>query len=779
MSTDKTFSFYDLARQYKIEIPIIQRDYAQGRQTRKAESVRKKFISDLLNTLTQDNPPSLDLGFVYGRVEKGVFVPVDGQQRLTTLFLLHLYLVKQCKRISCDYCAYENALSNFSYATRQSAREFCEIIAAPQTELIPMSGLLADYVHDQPWFFVEWQNDPTIEGMLTVLEAIHSQAKFFARDDIANAIKRLFAVDSSIKFRFMDMEGYGQTDDLYLKMNARGMPLTAFENFKCSIESYCDAEFSAKDATFANCMKMANNEWDQMSFGKKLSRLFDGAWLDAFWKLDDKNETAKCNATMMVFVARLFALYALENDAFPQKNGLSKDDSAYLTLIDDHLLGVTGDEEYLPFDWFKSVWEHDRECKFERAKMINRIANWMNTFIALNNNAIVCWLTPSWEKQKSTWKAFIEKFEKGKAWRQYAALYAILSFFDYRDQWDGNEFSEWMRVQWNIIENGTIDAFEPMQRYVKSCWQLAQEIKGSKEPSILEYLKSERFQCTSFTDQFEEEKRKAKLILDQMKKDCIVTAEQLPWFRGRITAIMPDGIINDTLQNWFSLSSVGGIGTQQRVAWVETVIRYIEKEYNATFPVKPSICFPVRGLINADAVLKESIYNENQGPWIRKASTCIGVGANTSSIWLDRMKGDDGEWKNRMRISSYRGGDVYAYRVCYITGAYRLDDKIDWWHDFVETTSATVASWQTKEYGTWIQCEIKDGPYKGIYALCQDGISSFVQKLVTEDVWYPATNEAAKQLWNECENEWKVSANRNNAQHRWLSLLAKLNKSYP
>ena len=102
----KTFTFADLVRQYRVEVPIIQRDYAQGRSTPKVKSIRERFVADLMMALEfgQDRG-KLDLAFVYGQVNNGVFVPVDGQQRLTTLFLLHLYIVKRCMvKSTCGLC---------------------------------------------------------------------------------------------------------------------------------------------------------------------------------------------------------------------------------------------------------------------------------------------------------------------------------------------------------------------------------------------------------------------------------------------------------------------------------------------------------------------------------------------------------------------------------------------------------------------------------------------------------------------------------------------------
>ena len=97
MNLGSRIIFSQLFQQHgQVRIPIIQRDYAQGRPA--AEEVREEFLGALEEALRKpaDDPTlPLNLDFVYGSVE-GVsetrFLPLDGQQRLTTLFLLHWYL---------------------------------------------------------------------------------------------------------------------------------------------------------------------------------------------------------------------------------------------------------------------------------------------------------------------------------------------------------------------------------------------------------------------------------------------------------------------------------------------------------------------------------------------------------------------------------------------------------------------------------------------------------------------------------------------------------------
>ena len=90
MNNKKT-TYWDFIKENNIVIPIIQRDYAQGREGK--EDLRKRFLGSLRNALS--NSKELVLDFIYGMQHKRgaqyLLVPLDGQQRLTTLWLLHWY----------------------------------------------------------------------------------------------------------------------------------------------------------------------------------------------------------------------------------------------------------------------------------------------------------------------------------------------------------------------------------------------------------------------------------------------------------------------------------------------------------------------------------------------------------------------------------------------------------------------------------------------------------------------------------------------------------------
>lgn len=92
----KAISFWNFLKENTIEIPIIQRDYAQGRLGK--ETLRKNFLRDLKNAL--DKGETIKLDFVYGSTENDILNPLDGQQRLTTLWLLHWYIALRAGELS-------------------------------------------------------------------------------------------------------------------------------------------------------------------------------------------------------------------------------------------------------------------------------------------------------------------------------------------------------------------------------------------------------------------------------------------------------------------------------------------------------------------------------------------------------------------------------------------------------------------------------------------------------------------------------------------------------
>ena len=266
-------SFWQLLCKHTIAIPLLQRDYAQGRLDDDARRVRAAFLNALHEALKPD-APRLSLDFVYGTTDADAdadaplspITPLDGQQRLTTLWLLHWYLVARADGLTPEVT---EKLTQFSYEHRVSAQAFCQMlaqtsvagfIAANNQSAIQQS--LADYLCNQTWFQEAWRRDATVSGMLEMLSAI---AEKFEQTSV-DAFARLTSADQCpIGFAYFSLKKYGLSDDLYVRMNARGRALTPFENWKAQFEQLLQDKHD-DEAT------------------KYFAEAVDGHWTDSFWK---------------------------------------------------------------------------------------------------------------------------------------------------------------------------------------------------------------------------------------------------------------------------------------------------------------------------------------------------------------------------------------------------------------------------------------------------------------------------------------------------------------
>jgi hypothetical protein len=264
-----------------IEIPLIQRDYAQGRNTQAVKRIREQFVGTLCDALMPEGEP-VDLDFVFGDVEESRrFAPLDGQQRLTTLFLLHCYLAW---RTGVD--STEQPWSRFSYATRPGARDFCSFLASCRPEF---DGRLSTWITDQPGYLPTWRHDPTVQSMLTVLDTLDATFAKTGFSDFHGAWEKLTdPLNPAIRFHVLPVKANGLTDSLYIKMNSRGKPLTDFENFKAHFEALLR---KAEDPEIANDFAWnVDTVWSDILWPyRDTSNLIDNEFLSYFRFITEVN----------------------------------------------------------------------------------------------------------------------------------------------------------------------------------------------------------------------------------------------------------------------------------------------------------------------------------------------------------------------------------------------------------------------------------------------------------------------------------------------------------
>ena len=263
-------NFNDLLITYKVAIPPIQRDYAQGRNSNAINTIRERFLQSVFEALNVEDGQPLLLDFIYGYIEEDtlaggnqnlqIFKPLDGQQRLTTLFLLHWYIANRENNLN----SASSILQRFTYETRRTSREFCEKLVNFNLNLNLQSPVDKQIVN-QPWYFSNWNNDPTIQSMLVVLASIEVKYNYYSslpNTGLSNVWQNLISPQPKIQFELLSMKELGLADDLYIKMNARGKALTAFEQFKSYFSTILNSEHS----------KYFNNK-------------IDNEWTDLFWAI--------------------------------------------------------------------------------------------------------------------------------------------------------------------------------------------------------------------------------------------------------------------------------------------------------------------------------------------------------------------------------------------------------------------------------------------------------------------------------------------------------------
>ena len=330
-------SFWNFISKHTIEIPIIQRDYAQGRKGQ--EDLRKSLLTDLKEAL--DNKSPLKFDFVYGEEKDGKVFPLDGQQRLTTLWLLHWYIALGAGKLA----EAAEVLKKFTYETRVSSREFCHSLCNATNFHFQENNQdedIVEFIQNQTWFYSFWRQDPTIQGMLTTLKGTGKQdgiTEVFKGDNFSEYWQVLTNNDCEICFDYLPLKDFNLSDDLYIKMNARGKQLTPFENFKAELVGH-------------EGHKSADDEW-KTGFASKL----DNDWTDIFWS--KKSSDYKIDEIYYAFCNRFFlnALICHKKDGVDYTKtaeGLEKESTTF-----SHLYGEQGDDSKIKF----SSLEYYRFCE--------------------------------------------------------------------------------------------------------------------------------------------------------------------------------------------------------------------------------------------------------------------------------------------------------------------------------------------------------------------------------------------------------------------------------
>lgn len=486
-----------------IAIPIIQRAYTQGgRGTGKNEDQQVKrtgeaFLDCLSKALLGDDPVEID--FIYGtneirKSEEGkdvqIIQPLDGQQRLTTLFLLHWYLANKEGKVD----EYKNTLNMFTYETRVSSRTFCEKLCL---HTITVSCETVDdfrnAIENQSWFLLGWKKDPSVLSMLGMLGMIHGRLN----GKTVGLWEKLIAEppDAPIIFFYTPLEAFGLTDDLYIKMNARGKELTAFEKVKAAFNKKIDVE-----------------KWDA---GKKLDESFgnqaDNEWTDLLWCFRDASN--QIDRYFLRLISALLVSYYAGKDRdvairlFNNPDGVLPDDlnkSAYDYLYESLNLVASASEKIADGEICDSIfwWRNIRDTE------MRNFSSFMSLFISRKNADL--------------------------SWQEHVLLYAFILYWNRVDMVDISCFKDWLRFVRNIITNIRLDEYDQFVGAKALFDELASGVSD-----IYTWLVEGTVKSGFAGVQMEEEKAKAQIFVKSpFSKSIIQNMEDCNFCRGRVKFVL-------------------------------------------------------------------------------------------------------------------------------------------------------------------------------------------------------------------------------------------------
>lgn len=282
------YSFKDLfVSRYidQIIIPEIQRDYVwQEEQVRGLlNSLLNDFkdyqnyrIPDLgigddialveaFNVFHRKQTCTSNIGFIYAYCDEemaGRYFLIDGQQRITTIFLLLLCLASRNDALKQQFrrTYMTDDGPKLDYRVRENAQvflnNFCNhyLITGNQKP-----------VKEKTWFFSFYEDDATIKNISSNFNLMVGQLKETRVDEVGF----YSYLEEFIEFWYFDTNVSQQGEELYIYMNARGEHVQSNENIKADLLSRLESDSSKE----------------------KYGRAWEG-WQDFFWQHKRENKNA-------------------------------------------------------------------------------------------------------------------------------------------------------------------------------------------------------------------------------------------------------------------------------------------------------------------------------------------------------------------------------------------------------------------------------------------------------------------------------------------------------
>ena len=356
--------------------------------------------------------------------------------------------------------------------------------------------------------------------MLTMLDAIHTC--FHGQEGLYQRLTD--AHSPAITFQVLYMSESGLTDDLYIKMNSRGLELTPFENLKAHIIKRLKDVPETRELVRSEIKgKEVVSVKDYFAFKMDIN------WATLFWmykrainRQTDDGESYSVFDTDTGFLNFINTL-VLNYKALQPNSKISNDDlSRYNELYWSYYSDVSNDF-YLELIDILDIFEEDAILiESEHAGIRDKLQG--------RSKFDIC----------TTFDNFIKKAYSDAAYDEHIRLYAYYAYLiKHKENIDADDFYQWMRIVINLTTNHTWQNVEDFCRSMRTI----QWLNENNTHGILQLLSDERhIQNAGFNPvQFHEECIKACLLLREDIEDwknVIYAAESLPYLKGQTISIL-------------------------------------------------------------------------------------------------------------------------------------------------------------------------------------------------------------------------------------------------
>lgn len=349
--TGETYTLAELfSGERRVIIPDLQRDYCWGDENNiKSTGEVGELVSDFISNLIEqykdqkenDDQGTLNLGMFYGyEVPANHIQLCDGQQRLTTLYLLLGMLNKQTGKIRhhliSDYeYKHDDKEPYLNYAIRESSLYFLRDLVS---QFFINNQEKVKSIKQADWYFEDYNLDPSIQSMLKALQKIEDLSNKMP-EDLGKFEDWLL---NKITFLYFDMETRKNGEETFVVINTTGEALSATQNLKPLV------------------LQEKNDFFDNTSFKNNDNLSIDKCWEEIetwFWKnRSNNNDTA--DAGFAEFLRWVSIIELVDEPVAPERK--TKDISKLIQLI---LQGKECDFPYkkIPFKniynyWKATVW---------------------------------------------------------------------------------------------------------------------------------------------------------------------------------------------------------------------------------------------------------------------------------------------------------------------------------------------------------------------------------------------------------------------------------------